>query len=114
MFEVFNEHGNRDESTEILCILCAFYMDEKRREPARGPIVRKSHCSAANICSFISQYALEMYMYTTSDALFAFMKNNLFALIKFVSINKYFTSKQASGSSPNMLNIFRAKKSESV
>jgi hypothetical protein len=39
-------------------------------------------------------------MYITSDALFAFMKNNLFALIKFVSINKYFTSKQAAGSSP--------------
>jgi hypothetical protein len=49
---------------------------------ALGPIVRKSHCFAANICSFISQYALEMYI--TSDALFAFMKNNLFALIKFL------------------------------
>jgi hypothetical protein len=45
-------------------------------------------------------------MYITSDALFAFMKNNLFALIKFVSINKYFTSKQATGSSPNTLRIF--------
>lgn len=31
--------------------------------------------------------------------LFALPRNNLFALIKFVSINKYFTSKQTNGSS---------------
>lgn len=37
---------------KILCILCAFYMEKF----ALGPTVRKSHCSAANICSFISQY----------------------------------------------------------
>lgn len=34
------------------------------------------------------------------------MKNNLFALIKFVSINKYFRSKQAAEAKTNSLDAF--------
>lgn len=90
MFEVFNEQA-KPRGWKYVHFMCVF-----TSSMLVGLVVRKRHCYAANIYPMrCDPTRLQKQKPSTSDALFVFVKNNLFALIKFVSINKYFTSKQA-------------------
>lgn len=85
--------------------ICAFYV---RFYMNHVPVVREEAIVVPQIFAGSDtslSLATTQTNLSTSDALFAFMKNNLFALIKFVSINKYFRRKQASEAKTN--NAFR-------
>lgn len=93
MFRVLNEHGERLSSRRICAFYVRFYIGcalECASQMALlcGKYLHIHLSLARNMAPPLDNRKASTFW----RALFAFTRNNLFALIKFVSINKYFTS----------------------